>query len=81
MSLTIPDLPPDMAEDDAQAYIVGALDALRKQGESYHRNKPRWLLIARKHGLSYEEIAVVLGMSEGAVRRAHSRAMRSAGGA
>ena len=77
VSLTIPDLPPGVAEDDAQAYIIGALDDLRKQGELYRINKPRWLLIARKYGLSYEEIAVVLGMSEGAVRRATNRAKNS----
>lgn len=77
LSLTIPDLPPEVAEDDAQAYIVGVLDDLRKMGESYHINKPRWMLTARKYQLSYEEIAVVLGMSEGAVRRAINRAKQS----
>lgn len=77
VSLTLPDLPPSVAEDDAQAYIVGELDALRKMGELYNINKPRWLLIARKYGLSYAEVAVVLGMSEGAVRRATNRAKNS----
>lgn len=77
LSLTIPDLPPEVAEEDAQRYIIGVLDDLRKLGESIQINKPRWLIIARRYGLSFEEMAVVLGMSEAAVRRAHSRAKQS----
>ena len=75
--LTIPDLPSWVDPDDAQRYIIGMLDDLRKQGELYRINKPRCMLLARRHGLKNAEIAIVLGMSEEAVRQAIKRAKNS----
>jgi len=76
-SLTIPDLPRSVDPDDAQRYIIGMLDGLRKQGELYRINKPRYMMLARKYGLKNAEIAIVLGMSEEAVRQALKRAKNS----
>lgn len=74
--LTIPEWA-SLSREEAQKRVIETLDALRKQGESYLINKPRWMLIARAYGLSHAEIAVVLGMSEGAVRQAVKRAKNS----
>jgi hypothetical protein len=76
-SLTIPDLPSSVDPENAQRYIIGMLDDLRKQGELYRINKPRYMLLARRYGLKNAEIAIVLGMSEEAVRQAIKRAKES----
>lgn len=74
--LTIPELV-SLPREEAQKRVIEALDAVRKQGDSYHINKPRWMLIARRLGLTHAEIAVVLGMSEVGVRQAIKRAKDS----
>lgn len=74
--LTIPEWS-SLSCEEAQKRVIETLDSIRKQGESYLINKPRWMLIAREYGLSHAEIAVVLGMSEGAVRQAVKRAKNS----
>jgi len=74
--LTIPEWS-SLSREEAQSRVIETLDSIRKQGESYLINKPRWMLIAREYGLSHAEIAVVLGMSEGAVRQAVKRAKNS----
>ncbi|WP_147265916.1 sigma factor-like helix-turn-helix DNA-binding protein [Nocardia puris] len=63
-----------MGADEARPHIVEMLDALRRQEEALRVSKPRYMVLARKHGLSEAEIAELLGMSESGVRAAIRRA-------
>ena len=65
--------------ESAQRYVIEMLDSLRRQTEHLKYNRPRYMLLARKYGLSHAEIAAVLGMSEDAVRQAVRRAKGTPG--
>ncbi|MEV6432879.1 sigma-70 region 4 domain-containing protein [Nocardia sp. NPDC051463] len=77
-SMSVPTLA-TLEPETAQRYVVEMLDELRRQTELIQCNKPRYMLLARKYGLSHAEIAAVLGMSEGAVRQAVRRAKGTPG--
>jgi DNA-directed RNA polymerase specialized sigma24 family protein len=70
---------PTVDPDQARPYVIDMLDALRRQREAYQINQPRYMLLARKYGLSDAEIADAIGMSEGGVRRALNRAAGTPG--
>lgn len=65
--------------ESAQRYVIQMLDDLRRQTEQIQYNRPRYMLLARKYGLSHAEIAALLDMSEGAVRQAVRRAKGTPG--
>lgn len=65
---------PTVSPDEARPFIVDMLDTLRRQEETLAVNKPRFMLLARRYGLEFAEIAELLGMSESGVRQAVARA-------
>lgn len=63
----------DLSPDDARPHIVDMLDAARKQEQACAINKARYMLLARRHGISVAEIAELLDMSQPGVRKAVKR--------
>jgi DNA-directed RNA polymerase specialized sigma24 family protein len=68
MDATQSGLPPSVEPDQARPYVAEMLDALRRQREAFLVNRHRYVLLARKYGLTISEIAEYLGMSESGVR-------------
>jgi DNA-directed RNA polymerase specialized sigma24 family protein len=68
MDATASGLPPEVDVDQARPYVIEMLDALRRQREAFLVNRHRYVLLARQYGLTLDEIAEVLGMSQGGVR-------------
>ena len=67
----------DLSPDDARPHIVDMLDAARKQEQACAINKARYMLLARRHGISVAEIAELLDMSQPGVRKAVKRIAQS----
>lgn len=72
-------MPSPVSQDDARNYLVEMLDALRRQEEALHVNKPRYMLLARRYGFKHAEIAELLGMTPSGVRQAVRRAKGTPG--
>lgn len=68
MNVTQSGLPSTVEPDEARPYVVEMLDALRRQHEAFHVNRHHYVLLARKYGLTFAEIAEYVGMSASGVR-------------
>lgn len=68
MDVTHSGLPPTVEPDQARPYVIEMLDAIRRQREALHVNRHRYVLLARKYGLTFADIAETLGMSESGIR-------------
>lgn len=68
MDATCSGLPTSVEPDEARPHIIDMLDALRRQYESIRISRHYYVLLARKYGLSFSEIAEHVGMSASGVR-------------
>lgn len=68
MHATSSPVPPSVEPDEARPHIIDMLDALRRQHESIRISRHYYVLLARKYGLSFAEIAEHVGMSASGVR-------------
>lgn len=59
----------DLTETERRDYAVAFLDAVYRQREMVLDSQMYYVALARKHGLSYREIAEALHISETTVRR------------
>ncbi|MGW4119861.1 hypothetical protein [Nocardia sp. NPDC004711] len=72
--MTTTELPADLSPDEARVYVVTMLDACRKAEQAAALNKIRYVLLARRYGLTLAEIGEYLDMSKSRVFRAIRRA-------
>lgn len=68
MDATHSGLPPTVGPDQARPYVIEMLDALRRQHEAFHINRHHYVLLARRYGLTFADIAEYVGMSASGVR-------------
>lgn len=67
----------DTLPDELRPHIVEMLDAVRKQEQACALNKSRYIVLARRHGMKFAEIAELLDMSEQGVGKAYKRILDS----
>lgn len=55
--------------------LIGRLDEARHYYEQSRYQRLQWMIVARQNGLSFHEIAVVMGITENGARKAVTKAV------
>jgi len=66
---TIVDESTDSPEDRLRKWAIVFLEKTREQGEAFRRNRVIYASLARSYGLTNQQIADTLGLTEGRVRQ------------
>ena len=55
--------------------LIGRLDEARHYYEQSRYQRLQWMIVARQQGMSFHEIAVVMGITENGARKAVAKAV------
>lgn len=64
---------------EARTHLVQMLDEVRRRQDQLTVNRARYLVLARRYGMTHAEIGEAVGMSASGVKKAIGRAERSPG--